>query len=39
VTDEWWLKKGSASNFNHLLPGCISMDFKHEHFTPMQLQH
>jgi radical SAM superfamily enzyme YgiQ (UPF0313 family) len=39
VTENWWLKKESASNCNHLLPGCLSMDFKHGSFTPMQLQH
>lgn len=38
VTENWWLKKESASNCNHLLPGCLSMDFKHRSFTPMQLQ-
>jgi radical SAM superfamily enzyme YgiQ (UPF0313 family) len=39
VTENWWLKKGSGSNCNHLLPSCLSMDFKHPSFTPMQLQH
>ena len=39
VTENWWLKEGSASNCNHLLPCCMSMDFKHGNFTPMQLQH
>jgi len=38
VTENWWLKKESASNCNHLLPGCLSMDFKHGSFSPMQLQ-
>jgi radical SAM superfamily enzyme YgiQ (UPF0313 family) len=38
VTENWWLKKESASNCNHLLPSCLSMDFKHGTFSPMQLQ-
>jgi radical SAM superfamily enzyme YgiQ (UPF0313 family) len=38
VTENWWLKKASASNCNHLLPSCFSMDFKHGSFYPMQLQ-
>ncbi len=39
VTEEWWLKRESASSCNHLLPSCLSMDFKHSSFNPMQLQH
>ncbi len=39
VTEEWWLKKESASTCNHLLPSCLSMYFKHSRFDPMQLQH
>ncbi|MHC4429012.1 MAG: B12-binding domain-containing radical SAM protein [Planctomycetota bacterium] len=39
VTENWWLKKGAASNCNDLLPSCLSMDFEHGSFTPMQLQH
>ncbi len=38
VTENWWLKDESPSNCNHLLPCCMSMDFKHPNFTPMQLQ-
>jgi radical SAM superfamily enzyme YgiQ (UPF0313 family) len=38
VTPDWWLGEleGAA---NHLVPGCLSMHFEHEHFSPMQLQH
>ncbi len=39
VTEDWWLKKGSDSNCNELLPSCLSMDFKHPSFSPMELQH
>jgi radical SAM superfamily enzyme YgiQ (UPF0313 family) len=39
VTENWWLKKESDSNCNELLPSCLSMDFKHPGFSPMQLQH
>jgi radical SAM superfamily enzyme YgiQ (UPF0313 family) len=39
VTENWWLEKESTSNCNHLLPSCLSMDFKHTSFHPMQLQH
>lgn len=39
VTENWWLEKESASNCNHVLPGCMSMDFEHESFEPMELQH
>ena len=39
VTENWWLEKESASNCNHLLPSCLSMDFRHGSFSPMQLQH
>lgn len=39
VTENWWLKRESASNCNHLLPSCLSMDFRHGSFAPMQLQH
>ena len=38
VTENWWLKNESTSNCNHLLPCCMSMDFKHPNFTPMELQ-
>ena len=38
VTENWWLKKASASTCNHLLPSCLSMDFKHASFSPRQLQ-
>jgi len=38
VTREWWLQRGSADNCNHLLPSCLSMDFVHPTFTPMELQ-
>jgi len=39
VTENWWLKRESASNCNHMLPSCLSMDFKHGSFAPMQLQY
>jgi len=39
VTENWWLKRRSDANCNHLLPSCLSMDFKHPGFSPMQLQH
>jgi radical SAM superfamily enzyme YgiQ (UPF0313 family) len=39
VTENWWLKRESASSCNQLLPSCMSMDFKHANFTPMELQH
>jgi hypothetical protein len=38
VTEDWWLKKASPSNCNHLLPSCFSMDFKHPRFSPLELQ-
>jgi radical SAM superfamily enzyme YgiQ (UPF0313 family) len=38
VTENWWLNRESSSNCNHLLPSCLSMDFKHRSFAPMQLQ-
>jgi radical SAM superfamily enzyme YgiQ (UPF0313 family) len=38
VTGEWWLERGSPDNCNQLLPSCLSMDFKHASFTPMELQ-
>jgi radical SAM superfamily enzyme YgiQ (UPF0313 family) len=39
VTENWWLERRSASNCNDLLPSCLSMDFRHGNFAPMQLQH
>jgi radical SAM superfamily enzyme YgiQ (UPF0313 family) len=38
VTEDWWLGKESVPT-NHFLPGCLSVHFKHEHFSPMQLQY
>jgi radical SAM superfamily enzyme YgiQ (UPF0313 family) len=38
VTEEWWLGKESVPT-NHFLPGCLSVHFRHAHFSPMQLQH
>lgn len=39
VTEDWWLKRESASTCNHLLPSCLSMHFKHRNFNSMHLQH
>ena len=39
VTENWWLKRRSDGNCNHMLPSCLSMDFKHASFSPMQMQH
>lgn len=38
VTADWWLRDDSVPA-NRILPGCLSMHFKHQHFSPMQLQH
>ena len=38
VTEDWWLEEQSGAA-NHLVPGCLSMHFQHDHFSPMQLQH
>lgn len=38
VTENWWLGEQNGAA-NHLVPGCLSMHFQHEHFSPMQLQH
>jgi radical SAM superfamily enzyme YgiQ (UPF0313 family) len=38
VADAWWLKDTPMA-MNHLLPGCLSMYFRHDHFTPARLQH
>jgi len=38
VTEDWWLGKESVPT-NQLLPGCLSVNFKHAHFSPMQLQY
>ncbi len=38
VTPQWWLKTDPARNCNHLLPGCLSMDFRHPTFSPVELQ-
>jgi len=38
VVEDWWLADRSPSTFNHLLPSCLSMDFCHPRFAPMQLQ-
>ncbi len=37
VTPEWWLEeeRGAA---NHILPGCLGVHFRHEHFSPVELQ-
>lgn len=39
VTEDWWLGNESTATCNHLLPTCLSMDFKHRAFSPMELQH
>ena len=38
VTENWWLEEESTLNCNHFLPSCLSMNFKHRSFNPMQLQ-
>lgn len=38
VTEAWWLGKESVPT-NHFLPGCLGVHFKHDHFSPMQLQY
>ena len=38
VTEAWWLGKESVPT-NRFLPGCLSVHFRHDHFSPMQLQH
>ncbi|MBW2509331.1 MAG: B12-binding domain-containing radical SAM protein [Deltaproteobacteria bacterium] len=38
VTETWWLNRKSTSNCNDLLPSCLSMDFEHSCFAPMELQ-
>jgi radical SAM superfamily enzyme YgiQ (UPF0313 family) len=38
VTERWWLERGSGANCNDRLPSCLSMDFRHDSFTPTQLQ-
>jgi len=38
VTDAWWLGPEPVST-NHFLPGHLRVHFKHNHFSPMQLQH
>ncbi len=37
VTEDWWLAEERGAG-NHFLPGCLSVHYQHEHFTPMQLQ-
>jgi len=38
VTEDWWLEKESARTCNQMLPSCLSMNFTHGSFKPMQLQ-
>ncbi|MFC1737135.1 B12-binding domain-containing radical SAM protein [Candidatus Hydrogenedentota bacterium] len=38
VNDAWWLGKEPVPT-NHSLPGHLRVHFKHDHFTPMQLQY
>jgi radical SAM superfamily enzyme YgiQ (UPF0313 family) len=38
VTEAWWLGKQSVPT-NQFLPGCLSVNFRHAHFSPMQLQY
>ena len=38
VTDGWWLGKEPVIT-NHFLPGHLRVHFKHNHFSPMQLQY
>ncbi len=37
ATQEWWLREelGAA---NDILPGCLGMHFRHDHFSPIELQ-
>ncbi|MCA9610826.1 MAG: B12-binding domain-containing radical SAM protein [Myxococcales bacterium] len=39
VTERWWLRSDPARSCNDLLPSCLSMDFVHPSFSPMELQH
>lgn len=38
VTGDWWLGKDHLAT-NHFLPGSLGEHFKHDHFSPMQLQY
>lgn len=38
VTEDWWLEKESTTTCNQMLPSCLSMNFRHSSFQPMQLQ-
>jgi len=38
VSDAWWLGNEPVST-NRFLPGHLRVHFKHNHFSPMQLQH
>ena len=37
VTADWWLQEGVGAA-NHIVPGCLSMHFQHDHFSPIELQ-
>jgi radical SAM superfamily enzyme YgiQ (UPF0313 family) len=38
VTEDWWLGNPSVPT-NQILPGCLSVNFKHAHFSPVQFQY
>ncbi len=37
VTANWWLQEDVGAA-NHIVPGCLSMHFQHDHFSPIELQ-
>ena len=37
VIKDWWLTEKPAA-MNDLLPGCLGMNFQHDHVSPVQLQ-
>lgn len=39
VTENWWLETESSVTCNQSLPSSLSMQFRHDRFQPMQLQH
>ncbi len=38
VTPDWWLAREFPDTGNHLLPSSLSVNFKHPHFPPLELQ-
>jgi radical SAM superfamily enzyme YgiQ (UPF0313 family) len=38
VTADWWLAEEQGAG-NRLLPGCLGVHYRHDHLSPMQLQH